>query len=416
MLTLARALYAYVALHRACAAAERKLKVAELEKRDLELTIAQLQHNLHGERLEEKARAKRRETELSVQKRSAAEARAEREKVKRHWEERLSSEAHRHQRESAEAEARYRLLEAELAAERESAQAARHEAAGLACALRVVLRWGAASQGALGMALPAALASDACALLEQPASEPRRTNLLRHERAFHSAFDAAIDRLIRQRTGGDAGDDNDETDDEMLIGPRPVHLTPRVGWASLPTPNMAAFASGCSLERAPSVSTLAADIADGAATAAGVPASAAHEAGKATSFGIEKDRHGNFVVVERDVVTGEYTVSAERAAAQHRSSSSGVPPGPKQLGPAALPTKALPSSDDLRVGRLSDDLRALLVRLGLEQFCERLEEEECFDVALLRSMGPLLNGNMREIGMDTSAIAKLQAALGVGTR
>lgn len=120
-----------------------------------------------------------------------------------------------------------------------------------------------------------------------------------------------------------------------------------------------------------------------------------------TSRAIEKDEFGNFVVVEHDVATGAYTVSKPRveAAIQAERSSRPAP---------ATPTAARTDS------HLSDALSALLRRLDLERFIGRFEDEELYDIELLRSFGKeLFAPNMRELGLDEHMIARFQAALSV---
>jgi len=60
----------------------------------------------------------------------------------------------------------------------------------------------------------------------------------------------------------------------------------------------------------------------------------------------------------------------------------------------------------------SDDLLALLSRLGLERHVELFEEEAITELSLLRSMGAdMLRENLTELGMELEAIAVLSAAL-----
>ena len=123
------------------------------------------------------------------------------------------------------------------------------------------------------------------------------------------------------------------------------------------------------------------------------------QAKPATTRSIEKDANGNFVVVERDA-SGGYTVSAERLAAERHnqvSTSNGV------VGP-------VPKASSTTV---SEALAALLLRLGLDRFIAALEEEELVDLPLLRSMGPMLTANMRELGMTPEEAHKLKVALGL---
>lgn len=60
----------------------------------------------------------------------------------------------------------------------------------------------------------------------------------------------------------------------------------------------------------------------------------------------------------------------------------------------------------------SDELVALLSRLGLERHVEQFEEEAITELSLLRSMGAeMLRENLTELGMEPEAIAVLSAAL-----
>ena len=60
----------------------------------------------------------------------------------------------------------------------------------------------------------------------------------------------------------------------------------------------------------------------------------------------------------------------------------------------------------------SDELVALLSRLGLERHVEQFEEEAITELSLLRSMGAeMLRENLTELGMELEAIAVLSAAL-----
>ena len=60
----------------------------------------------------------------------------------------------------------------------------------------------------------------------------------------------------------------------------------------------------------------------------------------------------------------------------------------------------------------SEELVALLSRLGLERHVEQFEEEAITELSLLRSMGAdMLRENLTELGMELEAIAALSAAL-----
>lgn len=60
----------------------------------------------------------------------------------------------------------------------------------------------------------------------------------------------------------------------------------------------------------------------------------------------------------------------------------------------------------------SEELVALLSRLGLERHVEQFEEEAITELSLLRSMGAeMLRENLTELGMELGAIAALSAAL-----
>ena len=61
---------------------------------------------------------------------------------------------------------------------------------------------------------------------------------------------------------------------------------------------------------------------------------------------------------------------------------------------------------------MSDALRSILRRLGLEQLVGTLEDEELYSVPMLQSMGPMFEANMRELGLsDERAIGRLKTAL-----
>ena len=126
----------------------------------------------------------------------------------------------------------------------------------------------------------------------------------------------------------------------------------------------------------------------------------------ATTRVIERDAHGNYVVVERDAKSGAYTVSRERVEASLAGAQAGASVGRSPVA-AALDISA--GADETR---MTDALRELLLRLDLDRFIPRFEEEEIYDLALLRSFGPeLFAPNMREIGMDDEMVARLTAAL-----
>ena len=255
--------------------AERKLHAAEYDRRALERELAEVRQDLHSERRAEKERTRKHDLELTVQKRLAAEARAEREKMRAQFELRLNDERQRNLREREEDAARIAHLQAEVAAARAEAEVLRR----------------------------------------------------------------------RYEPGGD--------------GPR-----------------------------------------------------SAREAGPrdtsppATTRVIERDAHGNYVVVERDAKSGAYTVSRERVEASLAGAQAGASVGRSPVA-AALDISA--GADETR---MTDALRELLLRLDLDRFIPRFEEEEIYDLALLRSFGPeLFAPNMREIGMDDEMVARLTAAL-----
>ena len=259
----------------------REKQLAVMDRNQLQTEFNELQRDLHDERRQAKERTKRHEADLTVAKRVANEARAEREKVKAYWQQRLHEEKTRYEREKQELVARVALLEAELAS-----------------------------------ALQRAPSSSASASGVSPA----------------------------------------------VVGPQLPDLS--------------------------------------ASSAPSAPA---------TSKSIEKDEYGNFVVVEKDA-RGAYTVSAERLAAQrkHSSSNSGhaAPSGQHAGSSAASAGRAAAES-------MSDGLVELLQRLGLDHYRDQLEEEELFDVALLRSMGPTVQANMEELGMRPVEAQRLRQGLGL---
>jgi hypothetical protein len=274
--------------------AERKRALAEMEKRDLQLEVTTLRADLHRERHQEKERQKRRESELTVQKRLAAEARAEREKMREAFEARLAEAARTHARERSEDAARIAHFHAEAAAAREEADT-----------LRAVLEGARAEVTRLAGADVAA------------------------------AFAKSVAAAVRGAAGGGSGGDDDIS-------------------------------------------------------------AASSSSAVGTTRSVERDTHGNFVVVERDA-RGRATVSAERVASEAHTTP------PSTYGPS-LPAPPPTAS-------MSAALRSLLIRLGIEQLVPNFEEEELTDVPLLKSMGPMFEQNMREIGLDAQMMARLRAAI-----
>eukprot|EP00322_Chrysochromulina_rotalis_P018339 CAMPEP_0115828980 /NCGR_PEP_ID=MMETSP0287-20121206/859_1 /TAXON_ID=412157 /ORGANISM="Chrysochromulina rotalis, Strain UIO044" /LENGTH=394 /DNA_ID=CAMNT_0003282225 /DNA_START=16 /DNA_END=1200 /DNA_ORIENTATION=- len=62
-------------------------------------------------------------------------------------------------------------------------------------------------------------------------------------------------------------------------------------------------------------------------------------------------------------------------------------------------------------GVKASSVAALLQRISLEHYTIRFEEEALDDVALLLSMGSMLSNNLRELGLDESAIGKIASEL-----
>lgn len=123
---------------------------------------------------------------------------------------------------------------------------------------------------------------------------------------------------------------------------------------------------------------------------------------------VEKDEHGNYRVVERDA-NGHYVMSAERLAAERKQAGGSHGGGMASSGGAANPATQLMAADSA----MADGLVELLRKLDLSQHRDKLEEEELFDVPLLRSMGPMLANNMAELGMKPAEVQRLRQALGV---
>jgi hypothetical protein len=253
-----------------------------MERRELEREVASLKLEVLEMRRAETERHKRRESEMGALRRAAVEARAERDRIKLHWEDRLAAERSRHERERAEDASRIAHLLAEVA------------------------------------------------------------------------------ELTKER------------------------------------------------ERSSAAGTPKDDGANVGASAGAAAAPMGHAGGTATRS-VEKDAHGNYVVVERN--DHGYTVSAERFAAERGCSATTR----TATGSDCLPVAAASALRAIRGDSISPDLLALLRRLGLDQFCERLEDEEVVSVPLLRSMGPMLPQNMMDpcIGMDREEASRLGEALGV---
>ena len=465
--------------------------VAAIEIRELTAELSQHRQQIMWERGQERERCKRHELELTQQKRMATEARAERDKLKSHWEGRLAHEKHLHDRSRSEADARIELLRKQLANEQASAQAARAEAAALSEALRVLVLHNATSKLAESSGAPSPpppptplppsslprssspppslaplSAKEISRLLEPQFSEARRLAVLQLEDKFRTRLAAEVERRVRERCEGVAAPPNA---DDARVGGEAVGCS----YARADGREAVGFV-GCSwaptrlggAARAPQVSVpelvaeLVAELA-GASRAAGPeplanrktagrsasngpgeasgPASGqashhSHQAPGATEYStvasgkkggssgsqpptttlsIEKDAHGNFVVVEKDV-KGAYTVSSGRHAAQERwAAPSGGVAGGHSAGSRCLGGTggAIPIGGAATPTGMSESLLRLLEQLGLSHFRGALEDEDIRELALIRSMGAMLETNLLEIGMDAGSIARLRAAL-----
>ncbi len=387
--------------------------IAAREKRAFEVEAAELRHeieclrrDLHWERGQEKEREKKRQVEVVAQKRAAAEARAERDRMKAHWEGRLAEQAHRLEREAKEATARIALLEAEASAERARAIEARREAEGLSEALGVLMRWGAVapllrfSEGAADER--ARMGAEVAASVARPAAPARREAIRQCEVQYNRAFAEAVDRLVAERVAEQMG--------WAVVPESPAPLGPLGAYADERAAQARAQAASLDVPNPllePPPPTRAATADAGARAAAAKPPSPPPQQAESarTAFSVEKDGFGNFVVVEKDA-EGEYTWSASRMAARswagaEREAAAERPPPPRQ-------------SSDGGADGMSEALASILQRLGLDLLQTRLEDEEIYDVPTLRSMGALFEPNMRELGLDDElALAMLRDALGI---
>ena len=139
----------------------REKKLAEMEVRRLEHELAASRQELFNERREEKERQKRRDSELTVQKRLAVEAKAEISKVRQPLEARIANEEARHARERAGDLARIAQLEEDVRGARAESAALR-EAMGRV-RLEVHKYAGAEAAAAVAKAMEAAAAKAASA-------------------------------------------------------------------------------------------------------------------------------------------------------------------------------------------------------------------------------------------------------------
>ena len=119
---------------------------------------------------------------------------------------------------------------------------------------------------------------------------------------------------------------------------------------------------------------------------------------------------------ERDA-SGEITCSAGKLAAEARWAAGAVGDGPVggSGGAAAGSGEAgAGTAAPQQVEGMEASLVSILTRLGLERHVSTLEDEELFSVAMLQSMGPMLEPNMVELGIgDPATLARLKAALGM---
>ena len=338
-----------------------------IDVRELSIEVANLKREAERNRRAEDERRQRHENELIEQKRHAADARAERDAIKRHWEDRLDEEVRRQQRDRAEAAAKLALLREELTAERAKAERLQGRLEEREAALHAFYATHATHDEQPHDARPHARPQDARARLStalvqpppQPPSEGGRT-----------------------APGAVAG---------CVWAPTRIaeEAAPDVGAPALPT---------------------------------GSAAAAPRKVSPSTTLSVEKDHFGNYKVVERDAAGG-YTCSAARLAAEdrwagHRDASQAAAAelrvvhtraqagGQSNFAPAGRAGVTAPA------GLMSSALLSLLERLGLGRFRAAFEEEELYDLPLLRSMGPMLATNMLELGLDADDVERLRAALG----
>lgn len=330
--------------------ANAKVGLLERENRELERELKLAIQELHHERGLERERHRKHDAELSVQRRLAAEARAEREGVRREMEERLAEERAQQRRTRQEDASRIEQLQLEARAAREEVELLHN-------------------------------------LLERVKGE---VEVL----AGRDVAATLANRLVAMLAGGD--------------------ISPDVSDAAPPP--------SCTAGAAPSV------VEGPALPPSGHPAARP----PAVARSVEKDAFGNYVVIERDASTGAATVSAARLhaeaaraagsrtapsmprSARHAGDASdGCASGGGAFGDGAFSSGAASSGGGGKRS-MSAALEALLRRLGLGHLIGRFEEEEIVDLPLLRSFGPQLAPNMREIGVDEARITQLQAALATG--
>ena len=390
-------------------------QLARIEARELGAELAQLKRELEDERRAERERSVRHEAELAVQRRLTAEARAERDRIKSHWEDRLAEETRRQQRDRAEATAKMALLREQAARERTATESAAAEAAGLREAVRVLVKCGSMAT-ALRESPHQPLSSTLHALLEKPTSNARLREVLDLEARYTAYVGAQISQMVRRKV-------RDATECHQTNLPvagcswAPVRLgvdSAAVAEATADEAAAAAEAAGLAAEMAALLEPPTAAMAGMARHAGAVSNDGGGGSGKGSDTGgstrlsVEKDRYGNFVVVERDEQTGAYTCSAPRLAAEARWMGQH---GRLAEDYATSSSASQRQLDDNKGRSLTDSLAHLLSRLGLDQFRAALEDEEICDVPLLRSFGPMLRQNMHELGMDDGMITRLRAAL-----
>ena len=60
---------------------------------------------------------------------------------------------------------------------------------------------------------------------------------------------------------------------------------------------------------------------------------------------------------------------------------------------------------------MSSELAGILEKLNLSHFRATLVEEDVLDLPLLKSMGPMFDENMTELGFAVADVAKLKAVV-----
>ena len=296
-------------------------------------------------------------------------------------------------------------MQTELENSRRATLVAEGEVALLSDAMRLLMQHGAVAQF---LRLHAETSRDFEGVLRRPSAQAALTSLRAQEAVYLQGFEAEVARLVASQL-------------EAAGGAAARHHTPsNQGAHDLRQTAQAAAEAGAALLARPfdvpgvrkaaatkptgihgraastvSASAKAAQAVDGAAGAAG----AAAVTGSVVSV-VEQDENGNYRVVQRDVhgcaVTGAAAVSGVGGGL---GGGHGASNGGGGCSPAGS-------------GGLSAPLGALLTQLDLDMYRGALEEEEILDIDCLKSMGSeMLESNMKELGLDDAAVARLGHAL-----